>query len=305
MTACEPDKGLVFNIQRFCLHDGPGIRSVVFLKGCPLNCLWCSNPESQSAGPQLLYNRRLCRGCGRCQTVCPNGALRFSDHSVYVDRDRCLACGRCAASCPWLALTVSGREMTVDQVLAVVKKDWSFYKSSGGGVTLSGGEPCAQSAFALRLLEEIKSAGISTAIETSGYCPEETFLALTAVCDWVLFDIKALDVSAHKDFTGVDNRLILGNLRAIAGRTNVVARLPLIPGLNFQARYLEQVAEQLRDIPLAAVHLLPYHRLGSEKYEQLGRSYPGWEISVQSEEEKARLQRAAAGLFDAPVILGG
>ena len=251
--------GRVFDIQRFSIHDGPGIRTAVFFKGCPLRCAWCHNPESQRPGPELLFYAHKCKGCGKCAAVCS-----------YTHTDSCAACGRCAAACPHGAREISGYEISTDDVLAKVLRDRAFYETSGGGVTLTGGEPLAQPDFALELLQKCKANGLRTAMETSGYAPWETFSRLLPYLDLVYYDIKGIDPALHQKNTGVDNGIILANAERLkkSGK-EVVFRMPYIPGYNDGE--LAAVRAFAGEFPL---QLMPYHATGESKYAALGRAYP-------------------------------
>ena len=265
--------GQIFNIQRFCLHDGPGIRTVVFFKGCPLRCLWCHNPESQCAAPVLFFREELCRGCGRCLGLCEARSLD-GDKRIRLDRSLCTLCGKCAAVCPSGASELSGRTVTAAEVMDCVRRDRRFYESSGGGLTLSGGEPAAQPEFALALLEAARAEGIGTAVETSGAGPLPFFLRAGELGARFLFDLKTLDRAAHLRLTGADNRPILANLDALLqSGAPVILRLPLIPGMNDGEEELEALTDFLRARKglFERAELMPYHRLGEGKSRQLGR----------------------------------
>lgn len=272
-------KALIENIQCYSLHDGPGIRTTVFFKGCPLRCRWCSNPTTQSMGRELLQKEAQCLGCGQCAAHCTRGAILPESGPPRIDRKLCDACGLCAASCPGKSLLMAGREYSLDDVLKRVSKDALFYRNSGGGVTLSGGEVLAQYAFAVELCGRCAALGIHTAIETSGFAPYEHFKALALAADMVFYDIKHLDPARHKELTGQDNSLILGNLERFLAETGkpVHLRLPLVPGLNDDAAHLEACGAYLGRLPggpdLADLEVLPYHRLGKDKYAMLGREY--------------------------------
>lgn len=265
------ETGFIFNIQKFCIHDGPGIRTVVFFKGCPLRCRWCSNPESQHTAAEILWDSRLCVRCLRCAEVCPTGAIRGGPPA---DRKRCTGCGTCAAACPHGALTVSGKARTVEEVTALCMQDLAFYEESGGGVTLSGGEALFQASFAARLLDALGERGVHRALETSGFAPEDAFAAVTRRADLILFDIKHHDRERHREGTGADNGIILANLRAALSRgAAVLPRIPVIPGYNDSPEDARGFAALLKDFGLGRVQLLPFHQFGEGKYETLQKPY--------------------------------
>ena len=300
-------KGLVFNIQKFSLHDGPGIRTIVFLKGCPLACIWCSNPESQSASPELIRNCERCirsEECERCMTVCLEQAITKDDEGqICIDRSICDGCGDCAFVCPSRALEQSGEWVAVDDVVRIVEEDDAFYARSGGGLTVSGGEPLAQGAFVRALLGAARRRGIDTAIETSGLCNWKTMRDVAPLTDRIFFDIKCLDPEKHAEVTGVSNRKILENfqrLRAEFPEVNVVVRTPVIPGVNDSEAEIEAIVEFVNDAGGAfAYELLPYHGFGEPKYAKLGRQYLLSHLDPPSNERMKGLQRIAA-LCDAP-----
>ena len=272
-------QGLIFDIRKYTLHDGPGVRTTVFFKGCPLNCLWCCNPESQVSRPELVWVRERCLGCDLCLAVCPADALQTTaDGAKAIDHERCDRCGRCAERCPGEALNLIGRLVTVDEVLAEVTRDALYFESSGGGLTLSGGEPLAQPGFAAELLWRYKheEKGENTAVETCGFVEWSVFEGLAADVDLFLYDIKHMDPAEHLRLTGRDNRLILENARRLAQAGHaLVIRLPLIAGINDRRENLEATADfALSLAEVKRIDLLPYHRLGEPKYLRLGREYP-------------------------------
>ena len=269
-------KAIIFNIQRFSLNDGPGIRTVVFIKGCPLNCLWCHNPESKARVPEIMYSSEKCVLCGRCAKVCHTGAQRIEDGEHIFKRELCEACGKCAEVCPTDALDVCGREMTATEALSEVLKDRIFYETSGGGVTLSGGEPLYSFDFSLELLKLCKENGIHTAIETSGAVSEEKIKKIAEYTDLFLFDYKLTDKKEHKEYTGVENSLILSNLRLLdALFKKIVLRCPIIPGINDTEEHFKSIGELAESLSMIeSIDVEPYHPLGESKAERLGVDYP-------------------------------
>lgn len=268
--------GIVFDIQRFSIHDGPGIRTTVFLKGCPLACLWCHNPEGISAEPILSFTPDKCIGCGYCFEVCPHHAHRMVEADHVLDRDRCVVCGRCARQCYAQALEVIGREMSVAEVIEEVRKDEPFYETSRGGMTLSGGEPLHQINFSLALLRAAKEAGLHCCIETSGLATFEVIQRTMGLVDLYLYDLKETDPGRHVAFTGVSNERILANLRALhdAGE-GVRLRLPIIPGCNDRDDAFREIAALVAELPdLEGVEIMPYHNLGTSKNRRLGLTAP-------------------------------
>ncbi len=265
--------GRIFDIQRFCIQDGPGIRTTVFLKGCPLHCTWCHNPEGISPKPVLSYAANNCIACGQCFSQCSEGALaKAQGGKAAIDRARCTACGRCAAVCDVKALEMAGREVSVAQVLDVVLRDRDYYTASGGGVTLSGGEPLYQPEFAEALVREAKRVDLHCAVETSGFAEWPVFERLLQLVDLFLYDCKETDPKLHQGFTGESNEEIRANLRALhAAGAAIVMRCPMIPEYNARREHLDGIAALARELPnLKGVELLPYHRLGRPKVNRFG-----------------------------------
>ena len=279
--------GIVSEIERYAVNDGPGIRTVVFLKGCPLRCQWCANPETQVITPQVMYWQARCIGCKMCVDQCPHRALRWGETGIVVDRESCRACGRCTEICNSQALTMAGHKYSVKEVLEEVLKDKPFFDTSGGGVTFSGGEATSQRDFLLALAKSCKEAGLHTCIETCGYAKWEVFESILPYIDIFLFDIKAIDDDVHRKFTGVSNQLILENLSKLkAHGANVVVRIPTIPGVNNTRENFLGTVEFLKKQPSSSpVSLLPYHRLGASKYEKLDMDYDMADLEPPSNEE--------------------
>ncbi len=290
-------QGTVFDIKRFAVHDGPGIRTTVFLKGCPLSCLWCHNPESQARQPQLVFIAHKCIGCGQCFEVCPNGVHQLVNGDHVIDWQRCVACGTCAQECFAGALEIAGKETTVDDVMAEVVADRVFYERSGGGVTLSGGEPLAQSTFTRALLSEAKAQGLHTALDTSGFTSWERLAELLDDVDLVLYDLKHMDSERHKALTSVPNDRILDNLsRLNAADQPVWVRIPLIPGENDSDANYHALGEFLAGMHVVErIEILRYHRFAESKYEQIGHEYTLKGLEPPSEDRAASRQHILEG----------
>ena len=278
-------KGNIFEIQRFSIHDGPGIRTTVFLKGCSLRCRWCHNPESIDPKPVLSFLPDRCIGCGYCLKACRRGGHKIEDGKHVLDRSLCEVCGTCTRECYAGGLELVGREVTVGEVLDEVERDRPFYKTSGGGMTLSGGEPLVQIDFSAGLLQEAKAAGLHCCIETSGYADFSRLERLMPFVDLFLYDVKDTDNAHHLEFTGVPNAPILENLRALHARgAKVRLRLPIIPEFNDRDDHFRGVAALVKSLPnLEGVQIMPYHRLGISKLERMGFERKDWADSVTPE----------------------
>ena len=291
----------VFNVQSFCIHDGPGIRSTVFLKGCPLRCVWCANPESQRAVPELMTYASKCVGCGACVSACPRSAVSGAQAGMpRTDRTKCDGCGACAAACPAGAREISGREMTVEEVLAAVEGDRMFYEESGGGVTLSGGEPLAHPEFCAALLRALRGSGIRTAVESCSFAPREAVDAVYAHTDLALLDVKHMDSETHRRLTGVPNGSILENIRHIRFDLGVpvILRMPVVPGCNDSEENIRATADFARSLgEETQLHLLPYHRMGLGKLDSLDRArYPEIPLPEDARMETLRLLAESRGV---------
>jgi len=306
-TGCDTAKsvmkdettGPVFNIQRYSIHDGAGIRTLVFLKGCPLRCLWCSNPESQKSTPELGFIQSRCvgsEGCDApCVSVCPVEAIRLDGQTKpLIDRDVCNTCGKCAEVCHHDALKVVGREMSVDEVMAEIEKDRPFYRRSGGGITIGGGEPLVQYRFTASLLEAAQEEYLNTAIETCGYAPWDHFEAVLRHVDLLQFDLKHMDPLRHRELTGQSNELILDNLRkvrSVKAPQDVIIRIPIVPGCTDAVENIRAAAEFAAGLGFGQIELVPYHRLGASKYAQYGMAYHLAGCEPPAEADVARLRK--------------
>lgn len=275
--------GYVFNIQHYSVHDGPGIRTIVFLKGCPLRCKWCSNPESQLQHPELGYNPNKCIGiskCLRCAEVCIYGAIKQDQDQkdkILIDRQLCQECLLCADACPSKALEVFGKQASIDEIIQAVEKDSPFYARSGGGLTFSGGEPLMQAEFITEVLKVARRRRINTTIETCGYADWSQFAMVCQHLNSLIMDIKCIDPEKHKRFTNVSNELILNNFRKLCEEFPVLpilVRTPVIPGFNDSEEDIQAIVDFIKGRPNVRYELLPYHRLGQQKYYYLGKEYP-------------------------------
>jgi pyruvate formate lyase activating enzyme len=268
---------LVTNIQGYSIHDGPGIRTVVFLKGCGLECQWCSNPECISLRPEVGFVKTLCTNCGKCAEVCPAGALIYKAGKFpYIDRQLCTGCGACSSVCSYKALILYGKSMNAEEIFDTVNRDKMFYNASGGGVTVSGGEALLQPQLVCDLFQKCRRAGIRTCIETSGYAAESALKKVLEYTDYMLYDLKHMDSEKHRQYTGKPNTLILSNTRiAAASGIEMLFRMPLIPGINDDRQNIKETSGFLHELGGKArcIELMPYHRLGTGKYESLDREY--------------------------------
>lgn len=299
-------KANITNIQHFNVHDGPGIRTVVFYQGCPLRCKWCQNPEAISPAPRMMYNPRLCIGCKACSDACGEGALVFREGAFRYDSGKCRFCRSCEKGCYTQARVMSSHEMTVEEVYDEVMKDEVVYRRSGGGVTVSGGEPLLAVDFNTELFRRLKKAGVGTAAETAGYVPRRYFEQIAGYVDTFLFDFKIADQEKHKRWTGVDNTRIKENLTYLCGvHPNVVVRIPLIPAVNDTDEEFGRMMEFVKGLGhINGVHILPFHNLGADKYSLLGEDY---ELAELREDNKERIDacRRHAEALGIRVNVGG
>lgn len=287
-------KGIIFDIQKFALHDGPGIRTVVFLKGCPFNCVWCCNPESINPDPQLAFDENKCNNCGLCSGECPHGVLKKSNETLTVDFEACNGCGKCIDHCSKEALKIYGYESDTASILKEVMKDADYFQNSGGGITLSGGDPLFQFDFAFDLLSSAKALGLNTCVESEGYGTIEQFKRLLPVVNHFFFDYKITDDFLHKKYTGVSNQVVLENLRFLAeNNADITLRCILIPGINDNEEHFRAIAKISNHYSsVKAVEIMAYHDFGSGKYRQIGKTlYPIESRSVSVEQANIWISR--------------
>jgi pyruvate formate lyase activating enzyme len=268
-------KGMIFDIRKYSIHDGPGIRTTVFFKGCPLRCRWCHNPEGQCSEPELVYRRSRCITCGECSEKCEREAIQLAKQGISIDRKKCSLCSDCSRVCPSDALSIAGKQLSVKEVLEEIEKDRAFYEESGGGVTFSGGEPLLQPEFLNALLKECKARAIHTTLDTCGFAQPEIIERIQSKVDVFLYDLKIMDDKKHRKYTGRSNELILRNLKKLAeSARRIVVSFPVIPSINDDGENVMETAKfvsSLRNVQ--QINLLPYHRAGIEKYKSLGKPY--------------------------------
>jgi pyruvate formate lyase activating enzyme len=298
--------GLIFDIKKYSIHDGPGIRTTVFFKGCPLSCWWCHNPESQSPQREVMLYDNRCIRCGACVDACPQHAVTWRDGEPITDRVVCERCGACLPVCYSDGREIVGREMSVDQVMREIESDRAFYDQSRGGVTFSGGEPLLQRDFLLALLQACRGRELHTAVDTSGFASWDTLDRVRACADLFLYDLKLIDDERHREFTGVSNQPILRNLHSLSALNHaIVIRVPVVPGLNDDVDSIRALAEFVAALPNRhPIELLPYHHIAVDKYLRLGKPYRLFETrrpdAAQLDEIARQLQQ-----FDLPVDVGG
>jgi pyruvate formate lyase activating enzyme len=285
-------KGVIFDLKRFCVHDGPGIRTTVFMKGCPLHCLWCHNPEGIQEQIQLVYRQTRCIRCGACIDACPHNAIRSNGKGQKIDRENCDVCGKCTFACSSEALTLAGREIEDLDLVKQIVADRMFFEESGGGATFSGGEPLVQADFLLGCLKECKRQGIHTAVDTCGYAPYGDYDRILPYVDLFLYDLKLIDDIRHVKYTGVSNQMIVENLALLADSgKEIMIVIPLVKDVNDDDANVKDIAEFAQDIGIGNFSILPYHRTGISKYEPLGIERPAEELESPTEERILEIEK--------------
>jgi len=301
-------KATVFDIQKFSVHDGPGIRTLIFMKGCPLTCIWCSNPESQLSAPQLVFYGEKCIRANRCLEICSNNAISVKGNRLVLDKSLCNLCGKCVEACYAGAWKMFGMVVDVNYIMEEIKKDILFYKNSGGGVTFGGGEPLLYPGFISAVASRCQSEGIPVAIETCGFASWRNFEKILDNIDLVMFDIKHMDPKIHKELCGRSNQLILENLKRLSPRDDieVIVRVPIIPGLNDSEDNINNTIRFVASLRgnIKGMELLPYHKFGENKYERLGQKYALTGLKIPSDEHMQNIKRAMEG-YRLNIQIGG
>jgi pyruvate formate lyase activating enzyme len=298
-------RGVIFDIKKFAIDDGPGIRTTIFFKGCLLRCWWCHNPEGQLLTPELMYRRTRCDSCAECVRICPEEAIACSLKRISINRNHCNLCGKCCQVCPTGALAIAGKQVSLKDVLREIDKDSIFYDESQGGVTVSGGEPLLQLDFLKALLTECRDRDIRTAVDTCGYASHGVIDKISDKVDLFLYDIKTTDEKKHVKYTGVSNKPILENLRRLAENgCNIQVRFPIIPGINDDKENVTETAEFMASCRIKNISLLPYHRAGIEKYKGLSRTYKLKKIQTPSDQD-LNLIKEELEAFGLKVRIGG
>ncbi len=299
--------GLIFDVKRYAINDGPGIRTTVFLKGCPLHCQWCHNPESISTNVQKMYSKAKCIGCLSCIEVCPEDACTITEDGIVTDRALCTLCGKCAEICPTKATEMSGRIVTVDEIVKILDKERIFFDQSGGGVTFSGGEPLMQSEFLLAVLSECGVRGIHRTVDTTGFAPTERLLEVAKHTDHFLYDIKMMDSERHKRWTSIGNEKILHNLTVLAEiGASINIRFPFIKNVNDDQENIEQTAVFVAGLAgrKKRINILPYHNIAAGKYQKLGEVFDAGIMAEPDDDDLAKVIETFAG-FGVEAMIGG
>jgi pyruvate formate lyase activating enzyme len=284
--------GLVFDIKRYAINDGPGIRTTIFMKGCPLSCLWCHNPEGRSPKVQKMYSAAKCIGCQQCVEICSQEACSLTPAGIVTDKELCIVCGKCAENCPAKATEMSGRPETVESIMAVLEKEIIFFDQSGGGVTFSGGEPLMFPKFLIMLLDACGERAIHRTVDTTGFTKTETLLKVAKRVELFLYDLKIMDSAKHKKYTGVNNEIILHNLKVLAeSGANINIRIPLIKDINDDERNIEETAAFIGALAgeKRQIDLLPYHNIADHKHQKLGQDYNSNGMAPPDEERQKQI----------------